>query len=69
MVQAVGVHSVPEQESGSEQQSVAADGKTEVTQPNGAAGPDYIKPFNMQRGFLLMFLVAEESLSHWTCSL
>lgn len=64
MVQAVGVNSVPEQESGSEQQSVAADGKT-----NGAAGPDFIKPFNTQRSFLLMFLVAEDSLSHWSCSL
>lgn len=69
MVQAVGVHSVPEQDSGSEQQRVAADGNTEVRQPNGAAGPDFIKPFNMQRSFLLMFLVAEDSLSHWTCSL
>lgn len=50
MVQAVGVHSVPEQESGSEQQSV--DGKAEVTQPNGAAGLDFVKPFNMRRSFL-----------------
>lgn len=69
MVQPVGVHSAPEQESGSEQQRVAADGTTEVTQPNGAAGLAFVEPFNTQRTFLPMLLVAEDSLSRWTCLL